>query len=247
MQFLRRRLTLQDFIPPIVGRLRSALWRRYQRTSEPAASAPDFFMNPILGSFSQFGEDFILDALLNGQAKGVYIDVGANDPVHLSNTCRFYRRGWRGLNVEPLKSMWQRLNAERPEDVNLNVGVGQKNGNSTFYEMSIDTYSTFNRQNSAEFCPGKEISAKIEMPVMALSKIWEEHFGEKIVDFLSVDVEGDNLGVLKGNDWMRHRPRFVLVEMDRNERPGIIAFLNDNNYEFLYANHVNGIFKDRLG
>jgi len=246
MQAFGKNITVQDFLPPILGRLRAFVSRRLRRASPPADdAAPLQYIHPKLGSHSQFGEDIILDALLDGQPTGTYIDVGANDPVRLSNTCRFHQRGWRGVNIEPTKTLWQRLNEVRPDDINLNIGAGAINGTATFYEMNIDTYSTFNKENSAEFCPGKEIAATIEMPILTLSAIWAKHVGDKAVDFISVDVEGDNLGVLQGNDWARFRPRFVLVEMDRNERKGIIAFLTERNYELLFANSVNGIFGDR--
>jgi FkbM family methyltransferase len=246
MRFFGKKITIQDFLPPIVVRLRSFVSRRLLNTGTPPQGAEAaLYIHPMLESYSQFGEDLVLDALLMGKPTGSYIDVGANDPVRLSNTCRFYRRGWRGVNIEPSRTLWQRLNDERPEDINLNVGIGATSGTATFYEMTIDTYSTFNKGNSEEFCPGKEIAARIEMPIFTLSSIWAEHVGDRCIDFISVDVEGDNLAVLQGNDWKRFRPRFVLVEMDGAERLAIIAFLTDCNYELLYANNVNGIFGDR--
>ena len=50
---------------------------------------------------SQFDEDEILAGLLPEEF-GVYVDIGAFDPVECSNTWQFYKRGWRGLLVEPL-------------------------------------------------------------------------------------------------------------------------------------------------
>jgi len=54
----------------------------------------------FLGSNSQHGEDFILHFLLNFKKQGFYVDIGANDPDHISNSKYFYDRGWNGINVE---------------------------------------------------------------------------------------------------------------------------------------------------
>jgi hypothetical protein len=51
---------------------------------------------------SQDGEDAII-AELCPEPTGVYVDVGAGDPVSCSNTFQLWRRGWRGLLIEPRK------------------------------------------------------------------------------------------------------------------------------------------------
>jgi len=51
-------------------------------------------------SYSLDGEDLIIDRLLKYKNNGFYIDVGANDHNRLSNTKIFYKRGWRGINID---------------------------------------------------------------------------------------------------------------------------------------------------
>lgn len=245
MRIFGKKISPADFVPPIVARLCSLMLRQLGHRKAEPPPVPAFYAHDSLGSFSQFGEDLILDILLEGKRNGSFIDVGANDPIRLNNTWRFYQRGWRGVNVEPSRALWQRLQEHRPEDVNLNVGAGRTSGTATFYEMTVDTYSTFNKANSQEFASGKKLAARIETPVLTLAMIWREHCSAASVDFVSVDVEGDNLAVLQGNDWSTFRPRFVLVEMDREERGDLVAFLHEQGYELLYANAVNGIFGDR--
>ena len=53
------------------------------------------FNGAPVGSFSQRGEDLILDGMFEGKRNGFYVDIGANHPSFLSNTRRFYDRGWR--------------------------------------------------------------------------------------------------------------------------------------------------------
>ena len=53
-----------------------------------------------INSFSQEGEDLILNELFKNSSKGIYIDIGAFDPWRFSNTAFFYSKGWCGLNVD---------------------------------------------------------------------------------------------------------------------------------------------------
>ena len=76
----------------------------------------------IFGSYSQESEDLVIDRLLGSRSKGFYVDVGAGDPVKFSNTKRFSKRGWSGINIEPNPDTYLKLCADRPLDVNLTCG-----------------------------------------------------------------------------------------------------------------------------
>ena len=51
-------------------------------------------------SYSQTGEDRIIDYLLDHKWDTYYVDIGCHKPTALSNTFRLYRRGGRGLAVD---------------------------------------------------------------------------------------------------------------------------------------------------
>ena len=80
-------------------------------------------------SYSQFYEDLILFCIFYDVKNGFYIDVGANDPNHISVTKAFYLRGWNGINLEPLPDKYELLLKERKRDLNLQIGVGNEKGN----------------------------------------------------------------------------------------------------------------------
>jgi hypothetical protein len=52
-------------------------------------------------SYSQEGEDMILNRIFEGKCQGFYVDIGAHHPRRFSNTYFFYKHGWTGINVEP--------------------------------------------------------------------------------------------------------------------------------------------------
>ena len=83
-------------------------------------------------SYAQNFEDVILHRVLKEVKKGFYIDVGANDPVIDSVTKAFYDDGWHGINIEPVSEWFEKLQLVRPNDINLQTGVGAKKADLNF-------------------------------------------------------------------------------------------------------------------
>src|ERR1700726_1466588 len=79
-------------------------------------------------AYSQDGEDMILRRLFERQKSGFYVDVGAHHPYRFSNTCYFYRRGWRGINIDPNPEAIAAFRRDRPHDINVCVGVSEEAG-----------------------------------------------------------------------------------------------------------------------
>ena len=79
-------------------------------------------------TYSQCGEDILAQGILDqiGIPRPLYMDVGAYDPRHLSNTYRFYRRGCTGLLVEPNPHLFARLKRVRRRDTCLLAGLSDR-------------------------------------------------------------------------------------------------------------------------
>ncbi len=164
-------------------------------------------------SYAQNQEDVLLSRLFPPGRLGFYIDVGANDPVVDSVTKHFYDLGWRGVNIEPALHPFERLLQQRDRDINLNVGLSDKEGSLAFYEfpLALPGSSTFSL-TQAEWHHDSGIPfVEREVPVTTLAKVCEEHVAGTI-DFLTIDTEGHERNVLEGGDWSRWRPRVVVVE-----------------------------------
>ncbi len=101
------------------------------------------FRRLFFGSYSQNGEDYEIEFLLNNKKNGFYIDVGAINPIRFNNTKRFYQKGWTGINIEPNPKKIPLFLKERKRDINLNIGISEKEGILEFYEFFPDTLSTF--------------------------------------------------------------------------------------------------------
>lgn len=201
-----------------------------------------YFMN----SYSQYGEDLILNKLLRGKKNGFFIDIGAHHPSYLSNTYRFYKKaGWSGINIEPDPSLFLSFINERPNDINLNIGIGPADGLMPFYLMSASTLSTFSKISADRAIKeGHEIVNIENIPVLKLDSVFKRYCSEKSVDFMSVDVEGFEMDVLRSNDWVRFRPNYLIVEINQNTNK-IMRFLKGVGYLNIFNNGTNCIFLDK--
>ena len=169
-------------------------------------------------SYAQNREDVLLHRVFPAPA-GFYLDVGAADPVEYSVTKWFYDRGWSGVNVEPQPAYFAALQADRPRDTNLNVGLSDEPGTVTLYEAPDKPgWSTMEPAVADEFrAQGIELLER-EVAVLTLADVCER-YARGPIDFLKIDVEGFEPHVLRGADFARWRPRVVLVEATEVGRP----------------------------
>ena len=177
-------------------------------------------------SFSQFGEDLLLEHLL--PPKGFYVDVGAYHPVTYSNTWLFSRNGWNGIVVEPNPAMARLHRKRRPRDIIVESAVGAESG-EVLYQSVPEANN--NRILAEGESPGGGKVSRVRMTTLA--RLFRDHLplGQE-VNLLCIACEGMDLAVLQGNDWERVRPRVVCVEAkDSVEEGAIFGFLKPKGYE----------------
>lgn len=194
-------------------------------------------------SFSQNGEDILIDSLLGNKKSGFYIDVGAYSPSRLSNTKRFYLRGWKGINIEPDPNKIKKFYNLRPRDINLNLGIANKSGKLKYFKFEPETLSTFSTSAAKDYkSQGFKLVGTSKIQVLKLAGVLESHSGGKDIDFMSVDVEGYDYEVLKSNNWKKFKPKLICVEVAGQVEKNIEKFLTRIGYKKICKNHNNLIF-----
>jgi FkbM family methyltransferase len=165
--------------------------------------------------YSQFYEDYILGYVFKDRKNGFYVDVGANDPDVKSVTKYFYRAGWRGINIEPIPELVEKLNKSRPEDTNKGVAISDKSGELTFYKGlgGASGLSTLSPKIAASHRARGFQFTTIKIPVMTLNAVLDEHAKDQPeITFMNVDVEGFEKQVFSGIDFKRYHPLIILAE-----------------------------------
>lgn len=208
-------------------------------------------------SYSQCGEDLIVDFVFKivlGVSEISYLDIGAYHPTDLNNTYLFYSQGHQGVCVEPDPVLFEEIKRIRPRDTCLTAGVGGLGrAKAEFYRMTTRTLNTFSRAEAERYqnYGGQKIEEVLEVPMISVNTIIEDHFPSG-PSYVSLDVEGLDLEILKSFDFGRYRPSVFCVETltyteDRSERKlhEIIEFMSSQGY-FVYADtYINTIFVDR--
>jgi FkbM family methyltransferase len=166
-------------------------------------------------SFAQEGEDMILNKLLEGKKNGFYIDVGAHHPFKYSNTYYFYKKGWKGINIDPLPGSMAMFDQYRPLDTNLEIAISLNPGELEYHMFDIPVLNSFSKEAVAY------AETKWKQKVRSTKKVYTESLANvlrkyqhlfKTIDFMSIDVEGYDLEVLQSNDWNQFKPSFLLIE-----------------------------------
>ncbi len=193
--------------------------------------------------FGQSAEDFLLQRWLP-ERDGTYIDVGAGEPVRGSNTYVFYKQGWRGILVEPIRLNCQVLKLLRPQDEILQILVGNIDSVVDFYEFEPYQYSTTLKSVAAN-CLDKSIRLKSvsQIGIVPLSSFAPNMTPDQPT-LISIDVEGADLAVLESNDWSRTRPRAICVEEWNHLLSGGVleAFLTERNYKRVSYTGLSSIY-----
>jgi hypothetical protein len=206
-------------------------------------------------SYSQEGEDLVLDRFLDGKTNGFYVDVGAHHPIRFSNTYYFYKRGWKGINIDAMPGSMKPFKKFRPRDINLEIPISQDEREIEFYQFNEPALNGFSkdisidREENTEF---KIIKTSL-LKTQSLGNVLRKNItpGTEI-DFFSIDVEGLDLEVLKSNDWNLFKPKFILVEVLEADIATIhenliFQFLNQEGYSLAAKMMNTFIFRHSSG
>lgn len=213
-------------------------------------------INYIKSSFSQSGEDLIVDFIFSilKIAQPSYIDIGAHHPAFLSNSAIFYRKGCKGINIEPDPVLFKSFEKYRKKDINLNIGIGEQLVNLDFYLMSSPTMNTFSKEEAEKLVSEQGLSIKqvLSVAVDTIPNVVARYCNGNFPDFLSLDVEGLEMEILSTIDYQTTFPKVICVETISYSTTGkgkmdldIINYLQNQGY-ILYADtYINSIFVRR--
>ena len=205
-------------------------------------------------SFSQMGEDVIIQWMLGMCGitdKPRYLDIGAHDPEFLSNTAMFYLLGARGINIEPDPDLFKAFQRQRPEDINLNIGIGDAPGSFDFFRMAEPVLNTFSEAEALRISreQGINVVERIKVEVRTIRDVLDQLNFKP--DFMSIDVEGYDLAILQSYDFEKHRPAIICAEtiefsttQQQNKNTDIIAFIESKEYFSFVDTRINTIFCD---
>lgn len=205
------------------------------------------FNKPIIysrHSFSQDGEDLILEKIFESNDNGFYVDVGAHHPFRYSNTQLLYKKGWRGINIEPTPLTKDLFDKARKRDINIQVAIGRKKGEITLYCFEDSALNTLSKKRSDRTVKSKQskLVRKIKVKTNTLGNILSKYAKDKIINLLNIDVEGNEMLVLKSNNWKLYLPEVIVVE-NLNREKIIPEYLVKKGYKLTSKIRMSEIYE----
>jgi FkbM family methyltransferase len=164
-------------------------------------------------SYAPNHEDILLDRIF-GDHVGTFMDVGPVLPTVDNLTYFFYRRGWRGVNLEPIPRLLAMFQAARPGDLNLPVAAWDSNGAIPFFEVATadsECLSTLSPRIAEDYRSRGLAIGERQVPVRTIRSLVEE-LGIDPPDFLAIKTEGTEEQVIRGIPLESWRPRVLVVE-----------------------------------
>ena len=159
---------------------------------------------------SEAAEKELVWKFFGRKGEGVFVEVGANDPVAGSQSWLLEQNGWRGVLVEPQASCCEKLRAVRKNSQVFQVACSGPDleGEAELLLAAENGSSALQKQRDTH---GTHFVGVERVTVTTLDKVLREA-GISRIDFLSMDVEGHEIEVMRGFSFEVFRPALILIE-----------------------------------
>jgi len=186
--------------------------------------------------FPDHAEDRLKAEFFGNKRDGFFVEVGANDPQRGSQTWGFEQRGWNGVLVEPQPDLAENLQRGRRARVVAAACSSPDRAGTTMPLYLSGPHSSLDSHLAA---PGASPHGTVDVPMRTLDDILAEANAPSAIDFVSIDVEGHEVSVLRGFDLARWRPRLILIE-DHLKSLATHRHLTQAGYRLIRRTGLNG-------
>lgn len=200
---------------------------------------------------SQYGQDrFLNETFFKNRTNGTFLDIGAHDGKTLSNTFFFEKTlNWQGLCIEPHPKVFNALKENR--SCILVEGCAWKEDTTKTFRMIegysemlsglVDSYHPDHiTRINAEVSSMNQTLSDIEVKCYDISKLLLDN-NLTSIDFLSIDIEGGELEVLKCIDYTKVEIGIILVENNYKDQE-LRTFLDSKGYNFVSELAIDDVF-----
>jgi FkbM family methyltransferase len=192
-------------------------------------------------SYSQLNQDTKVIEFYKNKSDGYFLDVGAYNGVHISNTYLLEKEfGWKGICIEPLQSAFSELEKNR-NVICLDKAVYSETGKEfAFRESGVLSGITQHIDRHKSTKSNNEVNVMTD----TLTNILSENEAPTFIEYMSLDTEGTELEILKGIDFDKYTIGYIDVEHNYVEprRTEMRKLLLNNGYKYIGDNRWDDIY-----
>jgi len=181
-------------------------------------------------------EDQLVWQAFGSRTNGFFVEVGACDTRVGSQTFFLEEQGWRGILVEPQSRFCGALRQGRPGSTVFRVACGAP-GQPAEVPIHIAEAASHSSLVKNLIDPSERYVRTEMVKLMTLDTLLAKA-GNPTIDFVSIDVEGTQLDVLRGFSLQQYRPALLLIE-DHLHHLKIHRYLKHQGYRLVKRTGLN--------
>lgn len=193
---------------------------------------------------------------------GYFVELGANNGLFQSNTYLLQQRfGWTGLLIEPCPAQYIQCVRNRSFGRKPHFRCAacvDSDYQQPFVEMSYSDLMTVahglnvdhdaalqHAERGRSFLRSRQEAHMFGAVARTLTSLLDDVSAPGQFDLLSLDVEGNEISVLRGLDFDRYQPRWILVESRSEDIPNYLCSRNYRQSAVLsdYGNYRDILFE----
>jgi len=199
---------------------------------------------------SQIGQDKWIVDMTNGKKNGYFVEFGAGDGIHLSNTFILESSyDWNGILAEPAIAYHENLKRNRACNIDFSCIYSESNREIEFLETPDPLLSIIKELNpNDEFHGHREnpafyygVDAKTYLvKTLSLEDLLKKYNAPCYIDYLSIDTEGSEFNILNNFDFSKYYIKYITIEHNFTPmREAIRNLLFDKGFILseMYTNH----------
>lgn len=187
-----------------------------------------------MNKYSQVGQDdWVLSVIGN---KGYFVDMGAFDGVHFSNTLKLEEAGWEGLCIEPNPT---------------NFALLKQNRRCELLNMAVATYKGLLPMSDEASSSQINLDGSVWVKCDTIENIFKQIQAPKYIDYISSDIERMDAEIWESFPFNEYSfglatVEHCLYEGNNNFKERIMKVMLDNGYVLAKENveHEGSKFED---
>ena len=197
----------------------------------------EFIVSNRWKSKSQISQDLFVLYFTQQKKDGYFIEIGACDGKHLSNTFALEKKGWTGIICEPSRFWHQKM--KNRKCVLSKKAVFSESGKKLMFnevpkypELSgCNDYLENDNNNKLR----KDFTS-YEVETISLNDLIKKHLDNKQIDYISIDTEGSEFEILKDFDFKKHQVEIFTIEHNflEGKRDKIFKIMTENDYKRVF-------------